>query len=794
LAYCQQKGIMKGDGYGNAMPGRTITPNEAVTMVLRAIGYTDNASVLVGQWPANYVSLGQSLNLYEKVSTDLQMNKASAAQMIYNVLTAQLVQVDANSAVLLLYDSDTVGAAKTLLTTGLNCKLDWANAVTDKESPDYGRKVVSYADAASSKINLVSKVGAFGKLYRSNVDGEAVALTEVTTVFLAGKFTYVDGTASPSEDNTYIGNVDKFQTTDGTKYNLNMTVKNDVKNRFTTSTAVDSEGYGSFVNGNDAWPVGIYTARYEASGDYDNFDNTSIKNYINNGKKPSGNASKLIIAAKVSGMTILELHSVAVWDAAISGYGDTFLYEAGQIDGKKFNGHDFPLDLNNEVDDYGYALAGVNSLDELVADNVIYIYKNSDKKIARIDVGTETQSGVITNINGADSQKTIGGKILGDSPYPHATQNDLKINNEGTALLDVYGRTFGFRLGEASKGNFAVFLADQVSFDSLQVKLFDKTEKEIIYGTKKEIKYNGVAKHPTITIKGNPAVAASNLNISGEPIVEYKLSSGSISELRVGHGADVEKVADKSSVNKTGTILTIKGNGSLNADYRLDSNTLVYVQNGDAYSIGDVKDLLDKDFKKDFRFITDEDDPRLIKALIVDSSDAGANDIFLLINSVTIGSDGAGGEIDVFNGLDFADGANAAVGSWSSDGNALGKQSLIGTPMKFRVGADGILKGSGTYLDDASLYTTDPDPTVTKAALSADPNGIWYYPSGNVFTLRTTAGLLTFEANAVLYKVDAGKWTAMRPTEGNFKADSEGSTYSFYKTDTAKAYDIIILE
>lgn len=46
LAFCQSKGIMIGDGQGNAMPGRTITVNEAMTMALRAIGYTENSSLL----------------------------------------------------------------------------------------------------------------------------------------------------------------------------------------------------------------------------------------------------------------------------------------------------------------------------------------------------------------------------------------------------------------------------------------------------------------------------------------------------------------------------------------------------------------------------------------------------------------------------------------------------------------------------------------------------------------------------------------------------------------------------
>jgi hypothetical protein len=75
-------------------------------------------------------------------------------------------------------------------------------------------------------------------------------------------------------------------------------------------------------------------------------------------------------------------------------------------------------------------------------------------------------------------------------------------------------------------------------------------------------------------------------------------------------------------------------------------------------------------------------------------------------------------------------------------------------------------------------------------------------------TATTTSGIYaTFEANTILYKVDGGKWTAMRPSTGNFGADIDDSklndisgpgagtirgTYTFLKSDPTKGYDIII--
>jgi hypothetical protein len=771
LAILQQRGIMKGDGYGNAMPGRTISPNEAVTMVLRAVGYTDNASVLVGQWPANYVALGQNQTLYEDVANDTQMSKASAAQMIYNALTVQLVQVDANSTVSYLWDRliNNSQAERTLLTTGLNCYRDPA---------DGGKKIVDYGDASASKINLVPKVGAYGILYRSNADNEVVALTEVETVFIAGKFTYKD-------DVTAIAGraLNKFKALDGTEYNLSADAQATINgNRSNTATRASS-GSAIFINGDDSGP-------------------SSVWSYVNGVAGSESGNSKLIISAKVSGVTILELRSIAVWDAALAGQGDDFLYESGQIDSKKFNGHEFPLDNNNEADDYGYVLAGVNSLDDLAVDNVVYIYKNSNKKISRIDVGAETQSGAITNINTADNERTIGGKVVGDSPYHHSsTWNGLEtINNEGTALLDVYGRTYAFRLGEASKGNFAVWVAAGNDGFNAAEKIFDKTGTEVVYGLK----------------SGYSAPIGGNGD-KGR-LIEYKLSGGKLDTMNLGR---VVPANTNSSVNAAGTIITISGTSHL-----LDSSVLVYIgedpansTNGEFvgadFSIGNIKDLQDDDL--DFGFQYYEADGR-VKALLVNSDDAGAQKLFVMINSITKGSDGSNGEIDVAKGLNFANGANASATTWNYTNAGLHDSVDLGlntgytetqqrarywTMVKFSIGEDGVLK-SAVRLMDVVDKSTGKNPTIGDATNPARYIADSYYGgNGSTFTVRYTTdggiteGLATFESNAVLYEPDGAGWKALRPTEGNFKAhvNSAGllnGEYMFLKTDTDKAYDVII--
>jgi hypothetical protein len=773
------------------MPGRTITPNEAVTMVLRAVGYTDNASVLVGQWPANYVALGQSQNLYAKVANDLEMNKASAAQMVYNVLTTQLVQVDANSTVKYLYDADDQWE-QNLLVTSLNCVSS-------------GKRVVTYGDAARSKINLIPSVGAYGVLYSR--DGDVVALDKVSTQFLSGRFTFKgDGTA------------DSFQTTDGTKYTLsndlpdprnepNGISPNAFAARFVTTGGISAPNNTAiFLNGDPTNSLtGPQIQSYvvtDPDGPGSNAGNTATKNV----------SAYLTVAAKVSGLTITDLRSVAVWVAKQDGddiKGDHFLYESGQIDGKKFYGHEFPLDLNGEVDHTGYLLKGIDSIEDLAADNVVYIYKNSKTgKITRIDIGTATQSGTITNISSpADWTWTIGGTALLGAPWQGNGWSGMeKVGNEGTALLDVYGRIYDFQLGEASKGNYATIVAVQEDSTwsgstKVNIKIFDKTGSEVVY------EYD----ETNSDVKG---ITKSN---GQNALIEYRISGGKLQVVKLGTPATT------AHVNKAGTMITIDGKGSV-----LDSGALVYAYDtvNEAYRLSSVNDVLDVDLTKNVKYITDA--KGIVKALIVDDDQAGAQKLFVLINSISDGWNGTE-QIDIVHGLSFKDGLAAATGSWNYNNNSL--SSLSGT-LALAKGDYGAAATAGNIRElypTIVKFTLDANGTIKNAEVAAEnPTGgtpptlvrignarfVTNYTSngGNSVIQYTTKAAVSateniaFTNNAVLYKIEGGSWVAYRVRDYNFDTlknedtdaanyDNFGTTkmYTFLKSDPkGDGFDIVV--
>jgi len=186
LAFCNSKGIMLGDGAGNAMPGRTINTNEAVTMVLRAIGYTNNSSELVGAWPANYVTLAQDKGLYDDLASVLSVDKANAAQIVYNALTLTKVQVATDGA------TTNVIGNPSMLTSGLNC-------TSEKATIDGTEDAV---------INTVKYLGQNGDVYY-NSSKEIVAFISGSTK-LVGKI----DTSDANLFTTTVGSTD-YTTTAG---------------------------------------------------------------------------------------------------------------------------------------------------------------------------------------------------------------------------------------------------------------------------------------------------------------------------------------------------------------------------------------------------------------------------------------------------------------------------------------------------------------------------------------------------------------------------------------------------
>ena len=99
INYCYSLGIIAGRGNGKFDPAATVTGNEAAKMLLGVLGYNAEKSGLVGNdWAINTNVLANQNGLYKNLANlnaNTLLTRDNAAQMIYNALDANMVELNA---------------------------------------------------------------------------------------------------------------------------------------------------------------------------------------------------------------------------------------------------------------------------------------------------------------------------------------------------------------------------------------------------------------------------------------------------------------------------------------------------------------------------------------------------------------------------------------------------------------------------------------------------------------------------------------------------------------------------
>lgn len=99
IEYCAANGIIAGRGNNKFDPTGTVSATEAAKMLLGALGYSAEKSGLVGNdWAINTNVLANQNGLYKKLANlnaNTLLTRDNAAQMIYNALDANMVELNA---------------------------------------------------------------------------------------------------------------------------------------------------------------------------------------------------------------------------------------------------------------------------------------------------------------------------------------------------------------------------------------------------------------------------------------------------------------------------------------------------------------------------------------------------------------------------------------------------------------------------------------------------------------------------------------------------------------------------
>ena len=99
IEYCAANGIIAGRGNNKFDPTGTVSATEAAKMLLGVLGYSAEKSGLVGNdWAINTNVLANQNGLYKKLANlnaNTMLTRDNAAQMIYNALDANMVELNA---------------------------------------------------------------------------------------------------------------------------------------------------------------------------------------------------------------------------------------------------------------------------------------------------------------------------------------------------------------------------------------------------------------------------------------------------------------------------------------------------------------------------------------------------------------------------------------------------------------------------------------------------------------------------------------------------------------------------
>jgi len=652
VGYAESLGIVNGYGGGKFGPKDNVTYDQAITMIVRALGYTDACEEMQGTWPANYVQKGNELGVLKDVNKTGAdpANRGDIAIMLANVLDRAMVYIDKDGVTQFKTGKDyAIGFDD-------SSKVTMRGTLTKEAGSGY--KTVSAKDVDNATKNIREYLGAAGKVV-VNEDGDVISVSDIKTQFMTGDFN-ADGTTFTCDDVDY-------------------TVPSDVLKQ------LDSKGKAASATTIPVYKNGAVDTPREIGAISELTTKTDVT-----------------IACTVSGKKISGIYSAQYW--VIDARGQVTKADLAQIDkNHKLLTKKFAETDNGDIDKNAFILAGVDSLDKIAEDNVVYIYTNA-AGIAKVEVGTEVVNGTVSQSGKAGDYAIIDGtKYEKADPNGGVDADDIKAGNEVELYLDYNNKIY--KASKVSSGNYAVVMKksdapakwnDELSNSEYKMKVLSENGVEYAVVNQKKVEETDLT------------------NIIAGDLIKYSVSEEEYTA--------VEEIAwnDNNGIN-TSTKITKKGVLG-QTGFKLTDTTLIFAApsaadgfdwnaDNENYSVLKKEDVLEKTITKARYYQKDGN----IEVIVIDNGATAESEF--------------GVATDAYD-IDGGTGVNYYIDQTETTGGELdGTQPTLGTELyKISQTASGKVK----FADPGVEFTPVVGPATEVTAEKVTIGGTSYNLADNV--------------------------------------------------------------
>jgi hypothetical protein len=476
IALAAGRGLVVGTGDGKFTPDRQVSYDEAITMVVRALGYTDASNELKGMtWPTNFKVKAAELDLLDGIKSIAGgADRGGVAQLLFNALEASLVTVTTDGDVTFMVDSKNRNVPLLSRLATLEEDFDVTPDTVDEDSKYFAAELVDLEPYMFQNLQVYL-----------NDDDQVVYIKDTNSLVMEG-------------------------------------ILNDVE---------DVDGYDLVVEDADeddytfTLDKGSLVTKYMVNGVVTDLDNLK---YVKADVKVTVVLDAEADDKIVDGLGVVGVVAVKATDEILVNRE----YVAGRT---RFSGVALPLDKDDEVDMDKITVEGaVDALEDIKEDSVVTVYAGLDAadKLVEIKfvVSEDVVEGKISKVNHDKSSVTVAGTAYDASAFAKA--NSIVVGETGTLYLNADGEFFEFVAEEDDEvGDYAVVVSRtngkydeflEANSKDPKVKLATADDEEVIYSVAEEAEVNGAELVPDVTAADEEVIDIISV-LDVDVVVEYSL-------------------------------------------------------------------------------------------------------------------------------------------------------------------------------------------------------------------------------------------------------------------------------